>query len=145
MGPNTFIFYFNFTGFTQVTKMKMLNVEKSEIQTLDTIKIPSIILCISKCRNLNNPSSGTSGGTTAPPPVPALGTSTLCNTIGYDDSSSTCQLAFITGETKWASRNAAPSKTNPRLLPNCLDLAPRASAPTVPALILSSTERLPGM
>ena len=95
-----------------MTKMKMMNIETSEIQTINTIKAPSILICISKCRNLNNPSSGGPvGTTTAPPPLPGLETPTHCNTINYDDVSSNCQLAFITGATKWASRNALPSST----------------------------------
>ena len=91
--------------------MEQMNVETSEIQTIGTINVPHILICIKRCRNLNNPFSGVPSGTTIAPPLPSPGISTHCNTISYLSSSPNCELLFISGQTKWASRNAAPSAT----------------------------------
>ena len=78
----------------------MMNVETSEIQTIEIIKAPHILTCIGRCRDY-----------TIPPPDPASGLPPRCNTVSYDDTSSNCELLFITGLVKWDSRNAAPSST----------------------------------
>ena len=91
--------------------MEQMNVETSEIQTIDTINVPHILICIKRCRNLNNPFSGVPSGTTTAPPPPSSGLSTHCNTISFQSISPNCELLFISGQTKWASRNAAPSAT----------------------------------
>ena len=93
--------------------MEKMNVEASEIQYIDTIEASSIVTCIDKCRFLfeqtNDTETGLDPGDTdsSPPEV----SPSHCNTLSYDTDSETCELAFITDTTKWASRNAGPSDT----------------------------------
>ena len=108
---NKFQINSSFTGITQMTKMEQMNVETSEIQTIGTINVPHILICIKRCRNLNNPFSGVPSGTTTAPPPPSPGLPSHCNTISYHSNSPNCELSFISGQTKWASRNAAPGPT----------------------------------
>ena len=112
------------TGFTQMTKMEKMHVETAQIQVIDTLYVPSLLTCIYKCRLYENggtqqnssttgesPETGSAateeeGESAAEAPLPPR-----CNTISYDENSSTCELAFITPATKWESRHAAQSDT----------------------------------
>ena len=88
-----------------MTRMEKMHVETSEIQMINTINVPSIVTCISKCRTVNVTAVAPPAGDppeTSPP---------RCNTIHYDEDSSICELSFITGATKWDSRSNVPSNT----------------------------------
>ena len=86
-----------------MTKMEMMHVEASEIHIISSYIVPSILICISKCRAYETDESQEGLSAEGLPP--------RCNTISYDKGTSTCELAFITPATKWESRNAEPSDT----------------------------------
>ena len=71
-----------------VTKMQKISVEASGIQSIDTIIVPSILICVDKCRATREAAEGSS----EPPPI-----AQQCNTINYNKDSSTCQLARMEG------------------------------------------------
>lgn len=66
-----------------VTKMQKISVETSGIHSIDTIIVPSILICVDKCKSTREASE-----------TPTV---QHCNMISYNKVSSTCELARMEG------------------------------------------------